>query len=562
VVARIVEAALARETDERKAFLEEACGGDEELRREVESVLGDEARTERLPDTRAERDRSLEGQRLGHYHVRRLLGRGGMGDVYLAEDMLLGRQVALKLLPADLTNNPERMARFAREARLASSLNHPNILTVYEVGEHDGVRFMATELVDGESLRQRAGRTTMELHEVLDIAVQVASALAAAHEAGIVHRDVKPENLMVRRDGYAKVLDFGLAKLDDRRAPEPETGAPTEPMVKTASGVVMGTVGYMSPEQARGLDVDSRADIWSLGVVLYELVAGRPPFDGKTNGDVMAAILRSEPPPLARFAPDAPAELERIVRKALRKNPDERYQGVKDMALDVKSLKQRLEFEAEMERSTSPEQPLAVARATAAPAPADTSVTPTVRRTMSRGALVVMVLAIAGTAALVYVAYARYFAGSVPSPIDSIAVLPFTNATGDPDAAYLSDGISESLINSLSQLPGMKVIARTSSFKYRDAEVDPRDVGRSLGVKAILTGRVARRGDTLSISVELVDARDQTQVWGEQYNRRAGDLLATQSEISREIAERLRVRLTASQQRQLVKQDTVNPLAY
>jgi eukaryotic-like serine/threonine-protein kinase len=290
------------------------------------------------------------GKILGRYEIRSLLGAGGMGEVYLAQDTTLRRSVAIKLLPADLSANRDRLMRFEREAYAASSLNHPNILTIYEIGEQDAHHFIVTEYVEGESLRQHLSRTPMELGEMLDVASQVASALAATHQAGIIHRDIKPENIMLKRDGLVKVLDFGLAKLTDSQAPASNPEAATIPM-GTEPGVVMGTVSYMSPEQARGIELDARTDIWSLGVVLYEMVSGRLPFEGATMSDVIGLILHKEPPTIVRFAPDVPSELERIVTKALRKDKEERYQVDKDLALDLKSLKQRLEFEAELERT-------------------------------------------------------------------------------------------------------------------------------------------------------------------------------------------------------------------
>ena len=299
------------------------------------------------------------GARLGRYEIRSLLGAGGMGEVYLAEDTTLHRLVAVKLLPAEFTAEPARLHRFEREAFAASSLNHPNILTIHEIGAEDGHHFIATEFIDGKSLRQHMKDKRLELHEALEIGMQVASALAAAaaHPARIVHRDIKPENIMVRRDGIVKVLDFGLAKLaEQEQKSAPDTEAPTEALHRTAPGVVMGTASYMSPEQARGLEVDERTDIWSLGVVLYEMVAGRLPFEGKTTSDVVANILHREPPSLLLYRSEMPAEVERIVEKALTKEREERYQSAKELGLDLKRLKQRLEVEAELSRSVTPEE--------------------------------------------------------------------------------------------------------------------------------------------------------------------------------------------------------------
>ena len=306
-----------------------------------------EAATEMLAD-----DRSIVGKQIGHYQVLSRIGRGGMGEVFLAQDTSLGRKVALKLLRSEFTHNEERLRRFRQEAQAASALNHPNILTIHEIGYEDPLHFMATEYVEGETLRQHIYRACMSLGQALDVAVQVASALAAAHQAGIIHRDIKPENVMLRTDGYVKVLDFGLAKLTEPKTVD--TGAPTLLQVETEPGVVMGTVSYMSPEQARGMDVDARTDIWSLGVMVYEMAAGRQPFEGETASDVMSLILQKEPLPLAHSLPEVPGELERIVRKALRKDKEERYQTIKDLLIDLRNLRKELELEAEMERSLPP----------------------------------------------------------------------------------------------------------------------------------------------------------------------------------------------------------------
>jgi serine/threonine protein kinase/TolB-like protein/Flp pilus assembly protein TadD len=530
------------------------------------------------------------GTRLGRYEIRSSLGAGGMGEVYLAYDTSLRRQVAVKLLPAEFTQNKLRLSRFEREAYAASSLNHPYILTIYEIGEQGGQHFIATEYIEGESLRHHMARTRMELREVLDVASQVTSALSAAHQAGIVHRDIKPENIMLRQDGFVKVLDFGLAKLADAAvAAQPEATdaeAPTKTkVVNTEPGVVMGTASYMSPEQARGLEVDARTDIWSLGVMLYEMVAGRLPFEGATTTDVLTMILHREPPSLLLYRKDVPAELERIVEKALTKEKEERYQLAKDLGLDLKRLKQRLEMEAELERSITPEEEARQAsgrlsvgsrepaisgttQAAAAAPTAEASAAHTVSsaeyvvgeiKRHKRGALLVLAtLLIAVAATFAY----NYFARGGRTAIGSIAVLPFTNTSGDANMEYLSDGISESLINALSQLPQLKVIARSSAFKYKGKEVDPQEVAKALGVQAVVTGRVVQRGDNLQISAEMVDVRDKTQLWGEQYSRKLTDVQAVQEEIARTISEKLRLRLSGAQEQQLAKRATANPEAY
>src|SRR5213080_453405 len=299
----------------------------------------------------------MELESISRYKILEKLGSGGMGDVYLAEDTKLGRKVALKLLAQELTQNRDRLSRFDQEAFAASALNHPNILTIYELGDEGGRHFIATEYIEGQTLRKRLQTTPMEIVEVLDVAIQIAGALEEAHAASIIHRDIKPENVMIRRNGHVKVLDFGLAKLIERQEPEQaDTEAVTRALVQTDAGMVLGTSQYMSPEQARGKPVDARTDIWSLGVVLYEMATGRAPFSGETKTDIIVAIAKNDPPPLARFAPNAPAEFEWIVLKALRKDVEERYQTIKEFESDLKKLKQRIEFQTELERSMGPEE--------------------------------------------------------------------------------------------------------------------------------------------------------------------------------------------------------------
>ncbi len=511
-----------------------------------------------------------------------------MGEVYLAFDSQLRRQVAIKLLQAEFTENKIRLARFEREAYAASSLNHPYIMTIHEIGEQNGRHFIATEYIEGESLRQHMTRQRMELRETLAIVSQMADALSAAHDAGIVHRDIKPENVMVRRDGYVKVLDFGLAKLAQETKGEDQinTEAPTRVVaVHTEPGMVMGTAHYMSPEQARGLEVDARSDIWSLGATLYEMAAGKKPFDGPTTTDVLAMILHREPPSLLLYQSQLPAELERIVEKALAKERDARYQTAKDLSVDLKRLKQRLEVDAELERSITPEEgarktgarqgpgaaagatvtginsmPLATNEATGAThtlSSAEYVVNEIKRHKLAAMALFATII-VAAAAALIYYRYSSTHGVA----ISSVAVLPFTNQSGDPNMDYLSDGISESLINNLSQLSSLKVISRGSAFKYKGKEIDPQDVARALGVQAIVTGRVMQHGDQLQVSAELVNVSDKTQMWGEQFNRKVTDTLAVQTEISQQIAEKLRLRLTNAEQQQLAKDVKVNSAAY
>ena len=500
-----------------------------------------------------------------------------MGEVYLAQDTRLERKVALKILTRALTENPEHLQRFEREARAASALNHPNIVTVYETGEADGAHFIATEYIAGDRLGERIKRGPLPLSEVLDIGVQIASALAAAHEAGIVHRDIKPDNIMVRKDGLVKVLDFGIAKLTQPQQPGDTEGV-TKALLKTTPGVVMGTTKYMSPEQARGHEVDERTDIWSLGVVLYRMVVGSAPFDGDTISDVIASILKTEPPPLTNEKQPIPRELEHIINKALRKKRQERYQRVKDLLHDLKECQRELEFLSKLATSVPPDRTGAqttpqTAQSTAGESRFVTQAPEALtaeyvareikrhhRRTVKVLGVSIGLIAVVGVISLF--TYSRYFSAGNRASIDSLAVLPFANATNESEMEYLSDGLAESLINNLSQVSGLKVIARSSSFRYKGKDINAEEVARALGVKSILTGRVLRHGENLQISVELMDARDNSQIWGAQYNRSGKDLVAVQQEIANEISRKLRLKLSSSDQNRVAKMHTTNAEAY
>ncbi|HEX8142822.1 MAG TPA: protein kinase [Pyrinomonadaceae bacterium] len=709
------------------------------------------------------------GTLFGRYEIGSPLGAGGMGEVYLARDTHLQRRVALKFLPPHFTDDEDRLRRFKQEARATSALNHPNIITIFEIGEANGAHFMATEFIDGVNLRQHIEhRRVLESGEALGIALQVASALDAAHEAGIVHRDIKPENIMLRPDGYVKVLDFGLAKLTETVESGPQT--------QTEPGMVIGTIIYMSPEQARGLGVDARTDIFSLGIVLYEMITGHAPFGGETPSDVIVSILGREPQPLRHYLPTASPEIQRVIARALAKNRDERYQSIKEMAADLRRLKQRVEFEAEMGRTTqvveaSPafmnqtlpykeEQDLRtkVEQDQAGPTPTtETALTDSSRdarpeiahvlfmdlvgyskrasgrqrqmlqqlnlivrstddfrraqaanQLISRATGDGMALAFFGDpeapvrcalqiaralrehpdielrmgihSGLVYrdiniagekdvtgnginlaqrvmdcgdaghillskemfdllcelgdweerlhdlgqaevkhgmlihvynlrtdefgnaevpqriaatrrkatsrqtrqikrtpsekelsrsragASSARKAARQKPKaddgPIDSLAVLPLANAGHDPNAEYLSDGITESIINTLSQLPQLKVMARSTVFRYKGREVDAQEVGTELGVRAVLMGRVLQLGDDLVIKAELVDVAEGTHLWGEQYRRKPADIFEVQEEIAREISRNLQIKLSGAEKRLLAKRYTDNAEAY
>jgi serine/threonine protein kinase/Tfp pilus assembly protein PilF len=567
----VFQAALAREAKTRAAFVADACADDSELKQEVEKLLAAHDEADGFIESLAVKDAAgllsgnHDGKIFGHYKILRKIGEGGMGEVFAAEDTKLGRKAALKILPAEFTGDAERLRRFRQEARAVSALNHPNILTIYEIGENDDeMHFIATEFIDGETLREKIERRSkLFLTEALEIAAQMASALKAAHASSVIHRDIKPENIMSRRDGIVKILDFGLAKLTEHPAVDSEEA--TREMVKTRAGLVMGTVQYMSPEQTRGLEkVDARTDIWSLGVCLYEMMAGRTPFGRETMSDTIAAILTAEPEAIEI----APPELQKILDKSLRKNATERYQSAGEMLEDLQALKQEITLAAHLERSGAPDsKKRQTANEQAALAVANKQVVSRAEyivgeiKRHKRGAWLVsatLILLSIGVISFFYLSKAT----NEKTPIQSIAVLPFENASGDANNEYLSDGITESLINSLSILPDVKVIARASVFRYKGKEINPSKIAEELNVQALMTGRIVQQGDTLSISVSLDNARDNTHLWGEQFTRKTSDIFAVQSEIARQVTNALRVKLNGAENAKLTKQYTNNEEAY
>ncbi len=516
------------------------------------------------------------GTRLGRYEIRSQIGAGGMGEVYLAQDTKLDRKVALKILPTDVAADQTRMRRFIQEAKAASALNHPNILTIFEIEQIESTHFIATEFIDGDTLR-RSIAAGIKLVDILEISIQASGALAAAHNAGIIHRDIKPENIMIRRDGYIKLLDFGLAKLTAPQGSTTDAEALTKARFNTGAGIVIGTTNYMSPEQAKGTTVDARTDLWSLGAVIYEMVTGHLPFPGETPTETISLILQKEFAPIRRYSVEAPAELERIVSKALAKNREERYQSAKDLLVDLRNLKRKLEVNAEIDRTVPPElrgvtltgsgqSGLATASGTiAATTPASARPSTSSAEYIISGikehklaAGIAVIMLVIGALGLGVYLHER----NSEVAIESIAVLPFENQNHDPNTDYLSDGVTESIINSLAQLPNVRVIARSSVFRYKDKETDPLKAGKELGVRAVLTGRIMQRGDNLTISTELLDVRDNKQLWGEQYSERVSDLLSMQRTIASQITSNLRLKLSGADESRVTKRYTENPEAY
>jgi TolB-like protein/tetratricopeptide (TPR) repeat protein len=463
-----------------------------------------------------------------------------MGEVYRARDPRLKRDIAIKVLPETTAADPERRARLEREAQSIAALSHPNIVTIYSVEDIDGVLCLTMEYVDGKPLSEVIGKGGLPLPQLLKVALPLADAISAAHEKGIAHRDLKPANVMVGADGRVKVLDFGLAKLMEAPSLEMgQTGLPTATL--TAEGRIMGTVAYMSPEQAEGKPLDHRSDIFSLGVLLFELATGVRPFKGDTALSTITSILRDVPRPVTEFNHALPRELARIVRHCLVKDPEYRYQSAKDLRNDLHELKQDSES-----GELGSHEPRATAWMPVRLA--------TQRRTMFFVAIGVLVLLTIGAV----VGRPWSTRGATGSPIDSIAVLPFVNVGADPSAEYLSDGITENLINSLSQLSTLRVIPRSTVFRYKGREVDFQKVGRDLSVRAVLTGRVVQRGDTLNIQTELIDVTGDAEVWGRQYTRTLGDLVTVQEEIATAVTDKLRLRPTSDEQKRLTKRYTGN----
>jgi len=555
----LLQSALERDPAERSAFVAAECAGDEALRKEVQSLITSheqagnfgekpalELMAESLKDNRAE---SIVGQTLGQYHIIEQLGAGGMGEVYLAEDTRLGRKVALKLLSGYPSQEEERVRRFRQEAFATSALNHPNIVTVYEIGEWEERDFIATEFIEGVTLRERLRNRRFPLTEALEISLQIAGALSAAHSAGIVHRDIKPENVMLRPDGLVKVLDFGIAKY-----PEPTSRVAKEALVKTMPGALVGTAAYMSPEQARGFDVDTRTDIWSLGVILYEMAVRRTPFPGPTPSDRIAAILEREPVPFSQAQRGLPPELEQIISRALAKNKEERYSDAAELAADLRKLRGTL----------GDERPARFSLPAVVRSAFSTQLIGNVKRHQRRATLAVVALLLTGLATGLF-----YFLSSDKSEqqvaraqVTSIAVLPFKRLSADDSDEYLGLGMADTLITKLSNLRQIIVRPTGAVRKYMAPDQDPLAAGREQRVDTVLEGSIQKSGDKLRVTVRLVSVADGSTLWASQFDQNFTDIFAVQDAISERVTGALALELTGEERKLLTKRHTQNTEAY
>ena len=582
--------ALELKPEARPEFLKQSCDGDAELRNEVEGLLQSaEKTTDFLAKPVFEaaqqmvKDKGHEsiapGTQLAHYKIVCMLGAGGMGEVYLAEDLRLRRKVALKMLAPELTRDERGLRRFEHEAHAASALNHPNILTIHEFGQADGLHFIASEFIEGVTLRERLSTGKLELNAAVDIAIQIASALAAAHASGIVHRDIKPDNVIVRTDGIVKVLDFGIAKLTERRIGETIRRTASAVGSSTSEpGMVIGTAKYMSPEQARGIEVDARSDIFSLGAVIYELVTGRAAFEGDTASDVIAEILKVDPPPPVEFVPDVPPELERMISKALRKDRESRYQTVRDLQIDLQDFKKEMEFQAQLQRSGRSGSRSSGARAQGGlqkvdlePAKSgsgnrrlaglehqtfDSSLASSRARWLALGVLFFAVLIFG------YFLVRKSNTAPTAARPRSLAILPFRNLKQDPETDFLGFSLADAVITKLGYIKALTVRPSSSVDKYRNQMIDPRKVAADLNVDTLLTGSFIKDGDDLRITTQLIDVKPDKILWQDAIDLKYDKLLTIQDRVSQQIIKGLELNLSPSETANLKPENPINSQAY
>ena len=543
-IEEIFHSALDRPPHEIGLFLDASCQGDELLRAELGALLAARQQAGHFIETpavglaakvleNAQPDPRI-GLRVGHYELSERIGAGGMGEVYLATDIVAGRKAALKLLPTHFTGNADRVRRFEQEARAVVAFNHPNILTVYEIGEDNGSYYIASELIDGETLRQRLTHGPMDAREAIDVATQIASALQAAHQVEIVHRDIKPENIMLRRDGYVKVLDFGVAKLAQQEVPAAMGREEAMLLVETHVGAILGTARYMSPEQVRGAIAGKSADIWSLGVVLYEMLAGQAPFTGEMAKEVMNAILVKEAPSLGNQIAKVPGELWRVIERTLRKKSEERYQSARELIEELTAVRRKLEISAEPARLT------------------------TWLHAKRSAALVFGALAVA----IVLVAYWERTPPVNLPPEKSIAVLPFENLSDNKNDSYFVAGVQDEILTDLARIADLKVISRNSTRPYQPGKPrNSRQIGKQLGVAHLLEGSVQRSNNRLRINAQLIDARTDSHLWAQTYDREVEDLFAIQTEIAQTIATQLQARISPREKAAIARMPTSDLVA-
>jgi serine/threonine protein kinase/TolB-like protein len=582
--------ALELKPEARLEYLDQNCGADAELRREVEALLTSaekpmdflEKPVIEAAHQMMEQDRhktKTAGTCLAHYEIKSMLGAGGMGEVYLAEDLRLRRKVALKMLAPELTYDERGLRRFEHEAHAASALNHPNILTIYEFGQVDGLHFIASEFIEGVTLGQILLTRKPELNAAVEIAIQIASALTAAHASGIVHRDIKPDNVIVRTDGIVKVLDFGIAKLSERRVGETiRRLAATVRSSTSEPGMILGTAKYMSPEQARGIEVDARSDIFSLGAVMYELVTGRSAFEGGTASDIIAEILKVEPQPATDLAPEVPHELDRIITKALRKDRESRYQTVKDLLIDLRDFKKETEFQAQLQRSSRPGSRSSGARNKAGgwvaiePAKSESGGRSRLGGvlqplepdpTSSRGGLLALLaVLLCAVLAAGYFAVRKSRAAPVSPRPRSLAILPFRNLKQDPESDFLGFSLADAVITKLSYVNALTVRPSSSVDKYRNQIIDPRKVAADLNVETLLTGSFIKDGDDLRITTQLIDVKLDKILWQDMIDLKYDKLLTVQDRVSQQIIKGLELNLSPTEAANLKPENPINSQAY